>query len=391
MIRKVSTIAAAALTIMGLGACGGGGTNPSTITQPTTPTAHTLPVRVSVFVPKAKSGSLSASRTRASSNSVKPQYLPTSVNSITFEQTVSAGSSVTGPPTILLTFGGANCTPAGGGQICTTFLQGALGQDAWSINSFTSGDGSGLALSTNTATLTVLTGVANVLIATLNPILHSLAFAPTGGSANATTLTTIPVVLQALDATGAVIIGPGIFVNSANVPTPISLTSSSPAVALQTAGGADATTTSTAASSNDLGQIVYDGTLLASSNPTVSALADGVPQATFTLALTLAAGGLSLPPSIAMGADQAVNTTSAPLQISEPGFGGTFSLTSFGDSCNGIVTFPETVGPGPTQTATVTQVGGGTCSIEVTDGVNTGTVQVYSTTIGITLQQHQRH
>jgi len=255
------------------------------------------------------------------------------------------------------------------------------------IDSYTSGDGSGLALSTNTGTLTVLQGAANILALTLNPILESLAFAPIADSTNATLTTTLPLVLQAQDSSGATIIGPGNFVTSANAPNPITLSSSSSThVVLQTTSGSPATAAVNATTDNNLGRISYDGTLFAGSQ-TVSASATGVPTVTFTLTLTLATGGLSVPASIAMGTD--LSTSTALLPLSEPGFGGTFTLTS--SSCAGIVTFPGTAGLGPSQSPTVTQVGGGTCTILVSDGLgHSGSVTVYSTTIGFTLQQHQR-
>ena len=89
-----------------------------------------------------------------------------------------------------------------------------------------------------------------------------------------------------------------------------------------------------------------------------------------------------VPANIALGED--LGTTSTALAISEPGYGGTFTLT--GSSCAGIVSFPGTAGPGPSAAPTVTQLGGGTCTILVTDGTNSSSVIVHSTTVGIVLQ-----
>jgi hypothetical protein len=341
---------------------------------------QTLPVSVSLFVPKSKLPS--SNSTRYAAGVRNPLYLPTSVNSVSIQPTEAGGSVVTGGTVTVLVIGGLNCVASAGGQTCTVTLQGALGQDAWTIKAFVSGDGSGPSVSLNTGTLVVQSGVANVLSLTLNPVLASLAFLPLADSVNATTTSTLPLVLQAKDTAGAVIIGPGTYVTATNVANPITLASSSAAhVVLDTSTGSAATVTLTTTGSNNLAHIAYDGTLVAGSQ-SVTASATGITTATFALTLTLAAGGLVVPATISLGAN--LGTTSTPLAISEPGYGGTFTLTS--SSCTGIVTFPGTAGPGPSTSPTVTQVGGGTCTILVSDGTNNDSVIVYSTTIGIILQ-----
>jgi hypothetical protein len=380
--KLTSAVSIAAIALGGLAACGqnnsagltplnsGGGSSQ----------AQSLPVTVSLFVPKT----LASSAIRASDASAaqKPLYLPSTVNSVTVLQTQAAGAAVTNPTSLLIVIGGPSCTASTGGQTCTATLQGALGYDTWTITSFVSGNGSGSALSTNAGTLDVLSGVSNVLALTLNPILASMTFLPVGDSANATTAVTLPVVLQARDTSGAIIVGPGSFVTAANVANPITLTSSAGAgLLLQTTAGAPASTTMVTPASNNLGQIVYGGTLY-SGGQTLTASAGGIAPAVFNLTLTLSGTGLSVPASVSLGEN--LGTTSTPIAITEPGFGGNYTLTS--SSCTGIVTFPATSGPGPTTSATVTQVGGGTCTILVSDGANSASVTVYSTTLGIVLQ-----
>jgi len=384
MICKVARTVAFALCIGATSGCGNGTgayTYPSPDGSGGAPSGtQTLPVSVSLFVPNATTSNASA--LALPRGGARPLYLPSSINSVSIQQTEAAGSVVTGAPVTVLVIGGPSCVASAGGQTCTVTLQGALGQDGWAIKSYVSGAGTGLDVSLNTGTLTVVKGVANVLTLTLNPILASLAFVPAAYSANATTASTLPLVLQAKDTAGAVIIGPGTYVTAANVANPITLTSSSAAhVVLQTSAGSAATVTLTTAATNNLAQIAYDGTLVAGSQ-TVTASASGITTATAALTLTLAAGGLSVPASIALGAD--LGTTSTTLAISEPGYGGTFTLTS--SSCTGIVTFPATAGPGPSTSPAITQAGGGTCTILVSDGTNSSSVIVYSTTIGIILQ-----
>jgi hypothetical protein len=385
MVRKITRTVVTALCFSAFSACGSGSGSAPAL-SPRGPvvgspvTAQTFSVSLVLFVPKPMSSG--ATSITSSSSARRALYLPTSVNSVTVQQTESGGSVVTGAPVAVLVIGGSNCSASAGGQTCTLTLQGALGQNAWSVATFVTGDGTGSAISLNTGTLMVLKGAANVLALTLNPILASLAFVPLAYSANATSTSTLPLVLQAKDTSGAIIIGPGIYVSPANVANPITLLSSSAAhVVLQTAAATAATVTLTTTAANDLAQIAYDGTLVAGSQ-TITASATGITTATLALTLTLAAGGLSVPASIALGAD--LTTTSTALAISEPGFGGMFTLTS--SSCAGIVTFSGTAGPGPSTSSTITQAGGGTCTILVSDGINSTSVIVYSTTVGITLQ-----
>ena len=384
MVSTFTRTVATALIFGALAACGGGGStpNPSSTENPS-PTGlgpQTLPVSVSLFVPSSRSSKSSSAHLAA--RRLRPLYLPTSVNSVAIQQTEAAGSVVTGAPITILVIGGLSCVAGSGGQTCTVTLQGALGQDAWQIKSYLTGDGTGTAVSINTGTLVVLIGVANVLSLTLNPILASLAFLPVGYSANAIATSILPLVLQAKDTAGAIIIGPGTYVTTANVANPITLSSSSAGhVVLQTSTAGAATVTLTTTATNNLAQIAYDGTLVAGSQ-TVTASAAGITAATFALTLTLAAGGLVVPATVSLGAN--LGTTTTPLAISEPGYGGTFTLTS--SSCTGIVTFPGTTGAGPSTSPTVTQAGGGTCTILVSDGTNSSSVIVYSTTIGIILQ-----
>ena len=199
---RLARIFATALTIVALSACSGGGSGPAGTTSPgggppTVP--QRAAVSVSLFVPAAKSRAASRAVSTAGVQRLKPLYVPASVNSVTIRQTESAGSPVANAPIVLLVIGGSDCTQSAGGQTCTATLQGALGQDSWAFASYVAGNGSGTTVSVNTGTLLVLSGAANVLSLTLNPILAALAFVPLAYSANATTTSVLPVVLQAMD------------------------------------------------------------------------------------------------------------------------------------------------------------------------------------------------
>ena len=378
MVSKIIKTVATALTVIALAACSGGGSGSPGSTSPGAGSAsapQSATVLVSLFVPKDKSGVESHAVTASSAQRLKPLYLPTSVNSVSIQQTESAGAAVTGAPITVLVIGSSNCTTVAGGQTCTATLTAALGVDAWAFSSYVTGNATGTAVSVNTGSLTVVSGAANVLSVTLNPILASLAFLPLADSANDTATLALPLVLQAKDTTGAIIIGPGTYVTAANVALPITLTTSSSAVVLQTSSGTAATLTVTTTASNDLGKFAYNGSLPAGTQ-TITAAATGITTASFNLTL---AAGLVVPASIALGEN--LGTTTAALAISDPGYTGTFTLT--GPSCANIVSFPGTTA---STSPTVTQIAGGTCTILVSDGTNSGSVTVYSTTFGIVLQ-----
>lgn len=372
--------AASGLVAMSLAACGGGSsagvaTIPATVpivnTVPATQSAGTL--GFSVFIP-------STSATSASSHSRRTQTISPSVASLSFTPNVAGGVAVTGTASVLA-IGPAVCKTVVGGQECTITLAAPLGQDQWLVQTFASNNGTGVPLSLNTLIKTIIAGAANVASLTLNPVLNSMTFTPVSASCSAAGTCVQTLAIAPLDATGATIIGAGIFVNASNVATPITL-SPATGLTLQKADGSAATTLLAQATDANLVKIAYDGSATASlgtTNLTVIAGATGVQPATFTL--TLAAGTLTAPASISIGNTSPQSTV---VPVSEAGFAGIFTQTN---TCTGVATVGAAATNGPTTTFSVSQLGGGTCSMVISDGHGgSASVQIVSTTVQLTIQ-----
>jgi hypothetical protein len=327
----------------------------------------------SVFIP-------SKSTATGNSSSRRSQAISPNVASISFTPSVAGGIAVTGAATVL-PIGPTVCKAVTGGQSCTLTLAAPLGQDQWLVQTFASNNGSGVPLSLNVLIKTVVAGQANVASLTLNPVLNAMTFAPVSASCSAAGTCFQTLAIVPLDATGATIIGAGIFVNPSNVPTPITLAPMT-GLALQKADGTAATTTLAQATDANLAKIAYDGSATTSAGTTsltVSASATGVPSATFTL--TLAAGTLAAPATVSIGNTAA---QSATIPVSEAGFTGTFTQTN---TCAGVATVGAAAGNGPSTTFPVSQLGGGTCSIVISDGHGgSASVQIVSTTIQLIVQ-----
>lgn len=395
------------LTLADCGGSSGGGSSLKSGTGSSVPvvTSAKGTLRVSVHIPpRPKTASAIA---RAVSGTRKPQYLPASVNSLTF---TPIGETTGG--LVVLTIGSGSCTATfadpptnliSTGQVCVASLTAPVGTDSWTVQTYTSADGSGLALSINTLSEVIIAGTDNVAeLLTLNPILASLAFAPEtgsftiGGGNQSQTL-----LLEPQDATGATIIGPGAFVDSAGVATPITLTASDPLLVLQNATGA-ATTPINVTTDNDLEFVTYNG-LTATSPLTVTASAGSLTPAVLTI--TLAPGTISAVPS-SVDVGSVTGLTTATFTVTDASVGSaTFAET---DNCSGSIGLGipfvwdyasispavPVIGTPNYATFTVTQAAGnagGTCTALITDGNSDSvSVQVVSTTNTLNLQGKHR-
>jgi hypothetical protein len=398
MFRPILAVAGVA-TILLTAACSGGGagSGPASSVVPTSPvsTATNPPsatlspnsfvtVKIPLFVPAADVAPQSAGRAVAAGTR-RPLEIASAVQSFTVTATEQGGSAFAGSPVVVpVSASNVSCTSVAAGLTCTASVQGALGQDAWNVQTYASNNGTGSALSIGPVSGTVIQGAANVFAATLDPIVASVKFVPTSDSTSATAPATFALAFEALDANGDVILGPGLFANASNTATPVTISSSSAHLAVQTSASAAAALSLNQVSDNNIAQVAYDGTELAGSD-TVTATVPGGITGTFTLTKTSGSIAVS-PATVALGAD--LGTTTTTFSISEPGYPGTFTLSS--SNCAGVVSYPASEA-GPSATATVTQVGGGTCSILVQDDHGgSGSVTVKSTTILFSLQSKAR-
>jgi len=312
---------------------------------------------VTVVIPKNGTAPTAVHHTKAVR---KPSYVTSAVNSIVFTQTTSSGTVLGTPNINIMTIGGAGCVTNSGAQTCTTVLTAPIGQDEWTVQTYAAADGSGSALSFGILATTILAGTGNVASLTLNPVVASLAFVPISGSANTSPASTTSVVLNALDATGATIIGSTPFVDRDGNLLTIHLAPDS-VLSAQKADGSVATAIITNASENDLAKIAYDGTAMAGT-ANFTAWAPNISSAVFPLTLT--AGSLTDPSGgqINIGA----NGTSGTISISEVGYAGTFTATP-NPACTGVINVGAASGTGPSASFPLTQIGAGTCTVVITD------------------------
>jgi hypothetical protein len=142
---------------------------------------------------------------------IRPMFISPNSQSVSFKLTSVNGAPQNGSPTVVA-LSGSNCTTSGGTQTCTASTTEPVGNDSFVITTYASTDGSGPGLSINGANVTVAAGTQNVSV-TLNGIVNSLAFSPTGATCpDATQSCTAAMALNALDASGAIIVGPGGYV-----------------------------------------------------------------------------------------------------------------------------------------------------------------------------------
>lgn len=200
--------------------CGGGGGQTASGQSPILPGTPTAPataapqgkatVTLRIVIPPASS---------ASAVTRRPRYVSPSTNSLSFAQ---AGTVTT---VVSLAPGSPNCTTgAGGARTCTVNVNATAGQNqTFTVETFASTNGTGTPLSVQTIVATILPNTSNPLTFVLNGVVASLtaAFAvptlPYGLAAN-TTLT-----VNALDASGNIIVGPGGYATSSGTALTITL------------------------------------------------------------------------------------------------------------------------------------------------------------------------
>jgi hypothetical protein len=187
---KLTLIAAIAA-----GCAGGGGSSPAPV-QVTAP--QSVLVQFSINVPGL------------SSKARQPAYISASTKSATISVTPGSASTI------------VNCTSVCSGQILAP-----IGSDTFTVKLFDATNGTGNLLATGTLTQTIVIDQANSVTVTFNGVAVSLAISlnptsvtigtpKTGGSA-------IAVTVNALDADGNIIVGPGAYVDTNGNPLTLTL------------------------------------------------------------------------------------------------------------------------------------------------------------------------
>ena len=255
--------------------CGGGGqhttppvgTRLSATAEPVATTGPQGSVLIRVEIPAAHAAS--AARRR-------PAYVSPDTNSITFAQN---GTLVA---TLPLAAGAPNCTATGGGgRTCTVSASAASGvNQVLTVQTFASTDGSGTPLSRQTITATITAGAVNPLSMTLNGVVASVTAAFAASTLPYGVSGTTTLVVNARDASGATIVGPGTFVDAGGNPVTITLTN---------ADGTGATTLGTTSLTQPGAGVPFTYAGAAILGDSVAATAPGITASTATIAFTCSA------------------------------------------------------------------------------------------------------
>lgn len=226
-----------------LAACSSGGTLPVS----THGTWTTAPMTFRVIVPAPSASPAAAAR--------KPMYVSAATHSVAFALTSWNGAAQSPAPTTVVSLvPGTNCS--GSPLVCTVTSSEPIGSDSFTVSTFSTANGSGTPLSINSVNYSIASG-SNAISVTLNGVVNSLAFSPASVSCpDAATACTTSAALEALDASGDVIIGSGSYVDASNNTDTISY-SCQTGLTAETSTGGTATTPFSSPATNNLAQVVY--------------------------------------------------------------------------------------------------------------------------------------
>lgn len=186
--REILASAFAASMALALAACGGGGGGNALPSSPATANTSSLKTAMAkITFTFSKSGATaSAKATTASSRS--PQYLPSTIQSVSVGVMLVNGSASS--PSIAPTVAAVGPTAPGcgtdpnnsGNYLCTLTFALPIGADTLSVQAYDGTSGSGNLVSQQQTVLTVVAGQANTLAVTLDAVPGTIAVgtAPTG-------------------------------------------------------------------------------------------------------------------------------------------------------------------------------------------------------------------
>jgi hypothetical protein len=212
MVHFRTPLAIAALAAL-LSACGGGGGGSSPIpangsgSQPAQPAQKTGPANMTIYIPLPSQ----------QNKHFRPNYISAATQSMTVG--LVNGTTTTNLATVNLTQSSPNCmVPSSGGLQCTTTVQAPFGTDTFAVSTYSATNGGGSVLSTGEVQATLTAGGTTPTVQlSLNGVPASVSLALGTATLPVGTAGSTAVIVQALDASNNLIIGPGIFA------TPISL------------------------------------------------------------------------------------------------------------------------------------------------------------------------
>ncbi|HTU70225.1 MAG TPA: hypothetical protein VMF11_07865 [Candidatus Baltobacteraceae bacterium] len=241
-MRGLALVAIAAL----LAGCGGGGSTPGVVTrplaqatgQPSPKAPQDVSVSFTIVVPTA--------------SGAHARRVPDYVSASTKSATIAVGSAT--PTTV-------NCTAT-----CSGTVSAPVGSDMFTVNLYDATNGTGELLSTGTLTQTIVANTANSVNVTFNGVVASLAISLASSTVTPGIAGSDGVTVNALDADGNTIVGPGVYVNASGTPVTIALSNSD--------ASGNSTLSQTSVTQPTTG-IELNYTAAFDANPTISAAASG--------------------------------------------------------------------------------------------------------------------
>ncbi len=217
--------------------------------------------------------------------------------------TQSVSVSIAGPGGVTVGPFVGNCT----GGFCTQTVSAPLGADTFTVALYDTANGAGKLLSSGSTVATILAGANSFVNLTFNPVVAS-ATAGLSVPVGAGTPTSVPVVLNALDPSGATIVGPGNYQDAAGAPVTLSLSLSDPTghsvlVGTKSFSSPPSSTTLPLALS-------YDGTPLNFTYPTLTVSENGTVLSSSVI--TILPNPVSSPVPVLASGDNVTSATRGP-------------------------------------------------------------------------------
>lgn len=205
MLHFRTPLALAALAAL-LSACGGGGGSspiPSAGGSGSSPTqpAQTAPAKMVINIPAPSQ----------QNTHFRPNYISAATQSMTVG--LVSGATTTSLVTVNLTQSSPNCTvPSGGGLQCTATVQAPFGTDNFAVSTYSGLNGTGNVLSTGQVQATLTSGGTEPTVQlSLNGVPASVSLVLGTATLPVGYAGSTSVIVQAQDASGNLIIGPGLF------------------------------------------------------------------------------------------------------------------------------------------------------------------------------------
>ena len=321
-------------------------TNGSTAAPTSSPSTPSITQAFTITVPPASAAPAGKHRQYVSSNTGSVRIALQSVNGqASILSTLAVTSSAT-----------PGCVTSAAGLTCTIAAAAALGNDVFAISTYASSDGTGTILATATVSAVVSTTPASAIALTLAGVPSQLGFSPaTLPLVNDGAIHRYPIVVNALDASGATIVG------SSPYQSPVTLTiANDPTHALSLS-------TSVVEAPGTVVTVTFDGSR-ALSNAAIVASSTGMTTA------RLAAAPLTFSPGSFFEYDD--QTGGAAVTTVQTGFSGTFTATLANASDGTATTLAGPLGSGSAVTTIIPSTTFDVTSLAVGNGTFTAQVPV---------------